>query len=77
MQKTENELIHIGKPIPFDVEEFLGQLEMLAEACYGNSSEIKTIVASVVTTYHSSEDDLAERRGMFAELFREAAATVE
>ena len=50
---------------------------MLAEACYGNSSEIKTIVASVVTTYHSSEDDLAERRGMFAELFREAAATVE
>ena len=55
----------------------MGQLEELAEASYGNSAEIKKIVASVVTTYHSQEDDLEERKDVFAELYREAAATAE
>ena len=31
MKKTDNELIHIGKPIPFDVEKFLRQLEKLGD----------------------------------------------
>ena len=34
--KTDNELIHIGKPIPFDTETFLGQLGELARASYNN-----------------------------------------
>ena len=34
MLKTENKLIHIGKPIPFDTEKFLKQLEGLAKASY-------------------------------------------
>ena len=34
LERTENELIHIGKPIPFDTKEFLGQLEELAMAIY-------------------------------------------
>ena len=40
MKKTDNELIHIGKPIPFDVGEFLQQLEELAKASYENSDRI-------------------------------------
>ena len=32
LERTENELIHICKPIPFDTKEFLGQLEELAMA---------------------------------------------
>ena len=30
LTKTDNDLIHIGKPIPFDSEVFLHQLENLA-----------------------------------------------
>ena len=28
LKKTKNDLIHIGCPIPFDVEEFLEELDM-------------------------------------------------
>jgi len=48
LKKTENELIHIGCPIPFDEEKFLKQLEILMEACYENSDRIRTIVAEMV-----------------------------
>lgn len=61
LKKTENELIHIGCPIPFDTEQFLERLEELMKACYGNSKEIRDIVADMVSTYrpageHGSED---------------------
>lgn len=51
LQKTANDLIHIGKPIPFNIEEFMGQLEMLAKASYNNTDDIENIVAGVVKTY--------------------------
>ena len=51
LERTENELIHIGKPIPFDTKEFLGQLEELAMASYENSEEIVEMVEGVVTTF--------------------------
>ena len=34
LKKTKNDLIHIGCPIPFDIEEFLEQLDELMEAAY-------------------------------------------
>ena len=52
MKKTKNDLIHIGCPIPFDVEEFLGNLDTLLEAAYKNKNDIKDRVQKVVTTYH-------------------------
>ena len=52
LKKTKNDLIHIGCPIPFDVEEFLEQLEELLEAAYKNKDDMKERVAKVVTTYH-------------------------
>lgn len=52
LERTENVLIHIGKPIPFDTKEFLGQLEELAMASYENSEEIVEMVEGVVTTFH-------------------------
>ena len=51
LERTENELIHIGKPIPFNTKEFLGQLEELAMASYENSEEIVELVEGVVTTF--------------------------
>lgn len=53
LQKTDNDLVHIGKPIAFDEEKFLGQLEKLMEAAYANKEEkIRTLVQETVSTYH-------------------------
>ncbi|MCD7868704.1 MAG: polysaccharide biosynthesis protein [Clostridiales bacterium] len=52
IKKTDNELIYIGKPIPFEVEEFLRQLEELANASYENSGEIVHMVERIVPTFH-------------------------
>jgi FlaA1/EpsC-like NDP-sugar epimerase len=52
LKKTQNELIHIGCPIPFDVEEFLAELSELMEIAYKNKDSIREFVQKVVTTYH-------------------------
>lgn len=52
LKRTENDLIHIGCPIPFDTDEFLGELDELMEAAYKNRDDIRERVQKVVTTYH-------------------------
>lgn len=52
LKKTKNELIHIGCPIPFDIEEFLEQLDALLEAAYKNKEDMRERVQKVVPTYH-------------------------
>jgi FlaA1/EpsC-like NDP-sugar epimerase len=54
LKKTKNDLIHIGCPIPFDVEEFLSELSELMETAYKNKDSIRDFVQKVVTTYHPS-----------------------
>lgn len=62
MMKTANKLIHIGKPIPFDIRWFLKQLEELAEASYENSGDIIRKVEEIVSTYHPAKDKAAGRK---------------
>ena len=52
LKKTDNDLIHIGCPIPFNVDEFLAELDDLMKAAYNNKSDIRKKVAEIVTTYH-------------------------
>ena len=52
LKKTQNDLIHIGCPIPFDIEIFLKDLNSLLEAAYKNKDDIRERVQKVVTTYH-------------------------
>ena len=52
LKKTKNDLIHIGCPIPFDIEEFLTQLDGLLEAAYKNKDDMRERVQKVVKTYH-------------------------
>ena len=52
LRKTDNELIHIGCPIPFDVDIFLDQLQGLMKASYSNKDDIRERVEKIVTTYH-------------------------
>ena len=52
LQKTDNELIHIGKPIPFDEEAFLRQLAKLMDAAYSNKeNSIRSLIMGIVSTY--------------------------
>ncbi len=74
LMKTDNDLIHIGKPIPFDVKEFLHQLEVLAEASYANDTEICHIVEKIVPTYHPAGSDLKQHRDVYEALLKETAA---
>ena len=52
LKKTDNELIHIGMPIPFETDEFLKELDGLMLAAYKNSDDMRERVQKVVTTYH-------------------------
>ncbi|MCR5302437.1 MAG: polysaccharide biosynthesis protein [Lachnospiraceae bacterium] len=55
LEKTPNELIHIGKPLDFDTDTFLMKLERLMESAYDNDPQIKRQVADIVTTYKIQE----------------------
>lgn len=52
LKRTKNDLIHIGCPIPFDIEVFLTQLNDLMMAAYKNKDDIRERVEEVVSTYH-------------------------
>ena len=52
MQDTPNKLIHIGKPIEFDMERFEGQLEELDPIANQDGDRIREAVMKIVTTYH-------------------------
>ena len=52
LKKTKNDLIHIGCPIPFDINEFLGELDGLLDAAYRNEDDMKETVQKIVSTYH-------------------------
>ncbi len=52
LQSTENELIHIGKPIEFDEELFRHQLQELDELSRADCSDIKEKVMEIIPTYH-------------------------
>ena len=55
LKKTENDLIHIGMPIPFDIEQFLADLEELTDKAYANKENIRDVVERMVSTYHPKE----------------------
>ena len=52
LRKTDNDLIHIGQPIPFGTDDFLKQLPKLMKAAYGNDEDIRKTVEEIVPTYH-------------------------
>ena len=52
LKKTKNDLIHIGCPIPFDINEFLDELDGLLAAAYRNEDDMKERVQKIVSTYH-------------------------
>ena len=52
LRRTDNKLIHIGCPIPFDTDRFLGDFGELIDHAYRNDGEIRRYVERLVPTYH-------------------------
>ena len=72
LQTTENDLIHIGNPIPFDTEEFLRQLTPLMEAAYANDPNIRDLVEQIVSTYHPAPNGADKKDATFEKLHQQA-----
>ena len=51
LQETDNELIHIGKPIEMDDEKFEEQIRELDKESRQEDGRIKELVAGIVPTY--------------------------
>lgn len=55
MKNTANRMIHIGKPIELDEQEFFTQLKQLKDECMIESSDIRPLIRRIVPTYHYEE----------------------
>lgn len=62
LENTENEKIHVGKPINFDEQEFLNDLEELYREAYAETDGMKDIVHKIIPTYHLREADIIRDR---------------
>ena len=51
LQGTEHELIHIGKPLAFDEEEFMAQIEELKKIVKMEPEAIRKTIQEIVPTY--------------------------
>lgn len=52
LEATANSLIHIGKPIEMDEENFLEILDKMKELMYDERNDIRALVKSIVPTYN-------------------------
>ena len=55
MKDTANKMIHIGKPIELDEQEFFCQLKELKDECQIENSDIRPLIRKIVPTYHSQD----------------------
>ncbi len=66
---TENEMIHIGKPIEFDEPAFFDKLEKLYEEAYSEVPNMKEIISEMVPTYQIRKEDRVRDKKMLGEKF--------
>ena len=57
MRDTANRMIHIGRPIEVDEQEFFVQLKELKDECQIESSDIRPLIQKIVPTYHYGSSD--------------------
>ena len=68
IQKTDNNLIYIGKPLEFDEVHFLSGLKKLEEATMVESPNVKQLVSQIVPTYHIRQEDIERDANVNQEL---------
>ena len=57
MSQTENKLIHIGKPIDFDEDDFFKKLQTLYDNMYDDTVAMRKLIHELVPTYKAPEED--------------------
>ena len=77
LQKTQNELIYIGKPLEFDEVHFLSELKKLEQAAIDERFDVKQIVAGIVPTYHIKEEDKKRDSAIYEEFYKLGRASHE
>ncbi|MBR4832347.1 MAG: polysaccharide biosynthesis protein [Butyrivibrio sp.] len=75
LQDTSNRMIHIGKPIELDEMKFFAELEKLNVASREESSETRSLVQEIVTTYHPT-DNKEDRSKEHMEALKKVAAKI-
>lgn len=75
--KTSNDLIFIGKPLEFDEEQFLKDLERLEEAIGEERFNVKEIVSEIVPTYHIRKEDKERYSAIYKEFCELGRASQE
>ena len=61
LRKTANDMINIGRPLEFDDDEFLRQMDRLMDAAYANNVKaMLPILGEIVTTYKPAEKAVLE-----------------
>ena len=56
LRETENKLIHIGKPIEIDEEQFFVHLNQLKRAVTEECSNTKELIQEIVPTYNPQRE---------------------
>lgn len=56
LQDTENGMIHIGKPIEYDENEFFNTLDEMKSCMYDDTVDIRALVKKIVPTYNYSNN---------------------
>ena len=75
LRKTDNDLIHIGMPIPFDTDTFLSSLDELMCIAYANSPDVIQYVEKLVTTFHP--ENVAKKDATYKDQIKEIAKAAE
>lgn len=57
LQQTANKMIYVGKPIEFDEDEFLRNLEKLYTYAYDETDQMKAMISKIVPSYHIRPED--------------------
>ena len=72
LRKTAHEKIFIGKPLEFDQEKFLKQLEQLKKEAYQDGNHIRESVKEIVETYQYQEtgEKSKKKRGSAKKVWR-------
>ena len=61
LQETENKLIHIGKQIEIDEEQFFLQLKKLKEISQDEEEDIRMVIKEIVPTYCEQKGEAASQ----------------
>ena len=56
LEKTQNDLIYIGKPLVFNTDTFFDELDDLYKEAYSEVPNMKEIITKLVPTYHITDN---------------------